>query len=48
MSINVGDGKNIPPDEEACREEVASQEELYLETTEERTTRGFDLRISHG
>jgi hypothetical protein len=35
MSINVGDEPNIPPDEEACREEVASQEEIYLETTEE-------------
>ena len=35
MSINVGDEQNIPPDEEACRERVASQEEVYLETTEE-------------
>jgi hypothetical protein len=35
MSIKVGDEQNSPPDEEACREEVASQEEVYLETTEE-------------
>lgn len=30
-----GDERNIPPDEEACREEIDSQEEVYLETTEE-------------
>ena len=35
MSITVGDEQNIPRDEEACREEIASQEEVYLETTEE-------------
>lgn len=35
MSINVSDQENIPPDEEACREKLASQEEVYLETTEE-------------
>jgi hypothetical protein len=35
VSINVGDEQNIPPDEEACREEVASQEQVYLETAEE-------------
>jgi hypothetical protein len=35
MSINLNDEQNIPPDEEACRERVASQEEVYLETTEE-------------
>jgi hypothetical protein len=35
MSINVGNEKNNPPDTEACYETVASQEEIYLETTEE-------------
>ncbi|MGE5109612.1 MAG: hypothetical protein ACM3JB_02060 [Acidobacteriaceae bacterium] len=35
MSINVGDEQNNATDEEACREEVAGQEEVYLETTEE-------------
>ena len=35
MSINVGNEKNNPPDNEACYETVASQEEIYLETTEE-------------
>jgi hypothetical protein len=35
MSINMDDEKKIPPDTEACYETVASQEELYLETTEE-------------
>ena len=35
MSTNLGDDQSIPPDEEACREQVASQEEIYLETTEE-------------
>jgi hypothetical protein len=35
MSINMGNEKNIPPDTEACYETVASQEEIYLETTEE-------------
>ena len=35
MSTNMDDEKNIPPDTEACYETVASQEELYLETTEE-------------
>jgi hypothetical protein len=35
MSINMSDEKNIPPDTEACHETVASQEEIYLETTEE-------------
>ena len=34
-AINAGDERNISPDEEACREEIASQEEVYLETTEE-------------
>jgi hypothetical protein len=34
MSINMDDKKNIPPDTEACYETVASQEEIYLETTE--------------
>jgi hypothetical protein len=35
MSINMNDGKNIPTDTEACYETVASQEEIYLEETEE-------------
>jgi len=32
---NMDNEKNIPPDTEACYETVASQEEIYLETTEE-------------
>jgi hypothetical protein len=35
MSINVNNDKNIPIDPDACYEELASQEELYLEETEE-------------
>ena len=35
MSINANNNKNIPVDTDACYEEVASQEELYLEKTEE-------------
>jgi len=35
MSINVSNDKNIPIDPDACYEELASQEELYLEETEE-------------
>src|ERR1700747_385285 len=35
MSINANNTKNIPVDTDACYEEVASQEELYLEQTEE-------------
>src|ERR1700757_926834 len=35
MSINAINNKNIPVDTDACYEEVASQEELYLEETEE-------------
>src|SRR3984893_18678414 len=35
MSINDNNNKNIPVDTDACYEEVASQEELYLEETEE-------------
>ena len=35
MSINANNDKNIPVDTDACYEEVASQEELYLEKTEE-------------
>ena len=31
----MDDEKKIPPDTEACYETVASQEEIYLETTEE-------------
>jgi hypothetical protein len=35
MSINPSKDKNIPTDTEACYETVASQEEIYLEETEE-------------
>ena len=35
MSINANNNKNVPVDRDACYEEVASQEELYLEKTEE-------------
>ena len=35
MSININNDKNIPIDTDACYEELASQEELYLEETEE-------------
>ena len=35
MSININNNKNIPIDPDACYEELASQEELYLEETEE-------------
>ena len=35
MSLNMDNEKNSPPDTEACEETVASQEEIYLETTEE-------------
>jgi hypothetical protein len=35
MSINMDNEKNIPPYTEPCYETVASQEEMYLETTEE-------------
>ena len=35
MSINASSNKNILVDTDLCYEEVASQEELYLEKTEE-------------
>ena len=35
MSMNINNDKNIPIDPDACYEELASQEELYLEETEE-------------
>ena len=35
MSININNDKNIPIDTQACYEELASQEELYLEETED-------------
>jgi hypothetical protein len=35
MSINMSNDKNIPTDTEAYYEELASQEEIYLEETEE-------------
>ena len=35
MSININNDKKAPIDPDACCEELASQEELYLEETEE-------------
>jgi len=35
LSINANNNKNVPVDTDACYEGVASQEELYLEKTEE-------------
>ena len=35
MSININNEKNIPIDPDACYEELASQEELYIEEIEE-------------
>jgi uncharacterized protein (DUF849 family) len=35
MLIDMNNQKKVPPDTEACHEKVASQEEIYLETTEE-------------
>ena len=35
MSIHVNNDRSIPIDSDACYEELASQEELYLEETEE-------------
>ena len=35
MTINTNNDKNIPIDTEACYEALASQEEVYLEETEE-------------
>jgi hypothetical protein len=35
LSINANNNKNVPVDTDACYEEVASQEGLYLEKTEE-------------
>ena len=35
INININNDKNIPIDTHACYEELASQEELYLEETEE-------------
>jgi hypothetical protein len=35
MSINMSNDKNIPTDAEAYYETIASQEEIYLEETEE-------------
>jgi hypothetical protein len=35
MMINPNNNKNIPVDTDACYEEAASQEEFYLEETEE-------------
>lgn len=35
MTIDRNKNKNIPADTEACYETLASQEEIYLEETEE-------------
>src|SRR5260370_38182815 len=35
MSTNINNDSNIPIDTDSCYEELASQEELYLEETEE-------------
>lgn len=35
MAINTNKDENIPTDTEACYETLASQEEIYLEETEE-------------
>ena len=35
MSINMSNNKNIPTETEACYEMIASQEEIYMEETEE-------------
>ena len=35
MATNTNKDKSIPPDTEACYETLASQEEIYLEETEE-------------
>ena len=35
MAINTNKDNNIPPDKDACYETLASQEEIYLEETEE-------------
>ena len=35
MSINTNKDKNIPIETEACYEALASEEEIYLEETEE-------------
>ena len=35
MTMNTNDDTNIPIETEACYEELASQEEIYLEETEE-------------
>ena len=46
MSININNDKNIPIDPDACYEELASQEELYLEETEEEVVAILDSYIS--
>lgn len=35
MSTDMNNDKNLPPDTEAYYETIASQEEIYLEETEE-------------
>jgi hypothetical protein len=46
MSINANNNKNIPVDTDACYEELASQEELYLEETEEEVVAILDSYVS--
>ena len=46
MSINADNNKNIPVDTDACYEELASQEELYLEETEEEVVAILDSYVS--
>ena len=47
MSININNDKNIPLDPNACYEELASQEELYLEETEEEVVAILNSYVSH-
>ena len=46
MSININNDKNTPIDPGACYEEVASQEELYLEETEEEVVAILNSSVS--
>jgi hypothetical protein len=39
MLINANNNKDTPVDTDACYEDVASQEELYIEETEEEVVR---------
>jgi hypothetical protein len=46
MSINPNNNKNIPVETDACYEEVASLEELYLEETEEEVIATLNAYVS--